>query len=129
MAWRCREWLEAKDCKLIEDDEGISRGVDNADLHDPVKRAYQGRRQVGIEGPRSQSPNLADAWNNTFAEISLASQRLGQANQRQHEIHRMNEPKRRGRPPKAAAEQAAQAEMVEVSPSQAYADRVWAGAV
>lgn len=39
----------------------------------------------------------------------------------------MNEPKQRGRPPKAAAEQAAQAEMVEVSPSQAYADRVWAG--
>lgn len=38
----------------------------------------------------------------------------------------MNEPKRRGRPPKVA-EQAAQAEMVELSPSQAYADRVWAG--
>lgn len=39
----------------------------------------------------------------------------------------MNEPKRRGRPPKAAAEQAEQTEMVELSPSQAYADRVWAG--
>ena len=44
----------------------------------------------------------------------------------------MNEPNRRGRPPKAAAEQPEQkdytdVQWVDVSPSQAYADRVWAG--
>lgn len=55
------------------------------------------------------------------------------ANRNQHEIHRMNEPKRRGRPPKAIPEwpEAVDKEVaaslgVPVDAAQAYANRIWA---
>lgn len=71
--WRCREWLEAKDCKLIEDDEELV-----AELTTPTYTILsnglikvEGKSELKARGVKS--PNLADAWNNTFAEISLAS--------------------------------------------------------
>lgn len=69
--WRCREWLEAKDCKLIEDDEELV-----AELTTPTYTILsngltkvEGKPELKARGVKS--PNLADAWNNTFAELSL----------------------------------------------------------
>lgn len=69
--WRCREWLEAKDCKLIEDDDELV-----AELTTPTYNILsngltkvEGKPELKARGVKS--PNLADAWNNTFAELSL----------------------------------------------------------
>jgi phage terminase large subunit len=70
--WKSREWLEAKDCKLCEDDELI------AELTTPTYSILsnglikvEGKPEMKARGVKS--PNRADAWNNTFADIKLAS--------------------------------------------------------
>lgn len=70
--WKSREWLEAKDCKLCDDDELI------AELTTPTYTILsnglikvEGKPEMKARGVKS--PNLADAWNNTFADTKLAS--------------------------------------------------------
>lgn len=69
--WKSREWLEAKDCKLCDDDELI------AELTTPTYTILsnglikvEGKPEMKARGVKS--PNLADAWNNTFADTKLA---------------------------------------------------------
>jgi phage terminase large subunit len=66
--WLSREWLEAKDCKLCDDDELI------AELTTPTYSVLsnglikvEGKPELKKRGVKS--PNRADAWNNTFADI------------------------------------------------------------
>jgi phage terminase large subunit len=66
--WLSREWLEAKDCKLCDDDELI------AELTTPTYTVLsnglikvEGKPELKARGVKS--PNRADAWNNTFADI------------------------------------------------------------
>jgi phage terminase large subunit len=70
--WKSREWLEAKDCKLCDDEELI------AELTTPTYTILsnglikvEGKPEMKARGVKS--PNRADAWNNTFADIKLAS--------------------------------------------------------
>jgi hypothetical protein len=70
--WKSREWLEAKDCKLCDDDELI------AELTTPTYTILsnglikvEGKPEMKARGVKS--PNRADAWNNTFADLKLAS--------------------------------------------------------
>jgi phage terminase large subunit len=69
--WKSREWLEAKDCKLCEDEELI------AELTTPTYTILsnglikvEGKPEMKARGVKS--PNRADAWNNTFADTKLA---------------------------------------------------------
>jgi hypothetical protein len=73
--WKSREWLEAKDCKLCDDDETIgelttptytiqSNGLIKVESKDEMKKR-------GVK-----SPNRADAWNNTFAETRARQTKL-----------------------------------------------------
>ncbi len=71
--WRSREWLEAKDCKLCEDDDELI-----AELTTPTYTILsnglikaEGKNELKARGVKS--PNLADAWNNTFADTRLAT--------------------------------------------------------
>lgn len=70
--WKGREWLEAKDCKLADDDETI------AELTTPTY-SIQSNGRIKVEGKDElkkrgvKSPNRADAWLNTFAELRLMS--------------------------------------------------------
>ena len=66
--WKSREWLEAKDCKLCDDDELI------AELTTPTYTILsnglikvEGKPEMKARGVKS--PNRADAWNNTFADL------------------------------------------------------------
>lgn len=69
--WRGREWLEAKDCKICDDDETV------AELTTPTYSILSNGR-IKVEGKDElkkrgvKSPNRADAWLNTFAELKLA---------------------------------------------------------
>lgn len=68
--WRSREWLEAKDCKLADDDETIG------ELTTPTYSILSnGRIQVERKDDMKKrgvkSPNRADAWNLTFAELGI----------------------------------------------------------
>jgi phage terminase large subunit len=70
--WKSREWLEAKDCKLCDDDELI------AELTTPTYSILsnglikvEGKDEMKKRGVKS--PNRADAWNNTFADTKLAT--------------------------------------------------------
>ena len=65
--WQGREWLEAKDCRLADDDETI------AELTTPTYRFLSnGRIQVETKDEMRKrgvkSPNRADAWLLTFFE-------------------------------------------------------------
>jgi phage terminase large subunit len=69
--FKSREWLEAKDCKLADDEELI------AELTTPTYSILsnglikvEGKDEMKKRGVKS--PNRADAWNNTFAETRLA---------------------------------------------------------
>lgn len=69
--WKSREWLEAKDCKLADDDELV------AELTTPTYTILsnglikvEGKDEMKKRGVKS--PNRADAWNNTFADIKTA---------------------------------------------------------
>lgn len=63
-----REWLEAKDCKLLDDDELIGELT-------TAKYKIQSNGKLKVEGKDEmkkrgiQSPNKADAWLLTFAHI------------------------------------------------------------
>lgn len=66
--WRGREWLEARDCRLCEDEETI------AELTTPTYTILssglikvESKDELKARGVKS--PNRADAWLNTFAEI------------------------------------------------------------
>jgi hypothetical protein len=68
--FKSREWLEAKDCKLCDDEETI------AELTTPTYSILsnglikvEGKDEMKKRGVKS--PNRADAWNNTFAETRL----------------------------------------------------------
>lgn len=70
--WKSREWVEAKDCKLREDDEELI-----AELTTPTYTILsnglikvEGKPELKARGVKS--PNRADAWNNTFADTKLA---------------------------------------------------------
>ena len=62
----CREWLEARDCKLCDDDDLIS------ELPNPTYRV-ESNGKIKVESKDEMkkrgiaSPNCADAWNLTFA--------------------------------------------------------------
>ena len=64
--FKCREWLEGRDVKLADDDALI------AELTTP-KYTILSTGKIKVEGKDEmkrrgvQSPNRADAWNNTFA--------------------------------------------------------------
>ena len=63
--WRGREWLEARDCKLAEDDETI------AELTTPTysflsNGRIQVERKDDMKKRGVKSPNRADAWLLTF---------------------------------------------------------------
>ena len=66
--FKCREWLEAKNCKMAEDDALI------AELTTP-KYSILSSGKIKVEGKDEMkkrgisSPNRADAWNLTFAHI------------------------------------------------------------
>lgn len=70
--WKAREWLEARDCKLADDPELV------AELTTPTYSILS-NGLIKIEGKDEmkkrgvKSPNRADAWNNTFADIKLAT--------------------------------------------------------
>lgn len=71
--WKCREWLEAKDCKLCPEDEELI-----AELTTPTYTILsnglikvEGKPEMKARGVKS--PNRADAWNNTFADTKLAT--------------------------------------------------------
>lgn len=75
--WKCREWLEAKDCRLADDDETI------AELTTPKYTILSnGRIQVerkdDLKKRGVKSPNRADAWNLTFAEVGAPASSLGE---------------------------------------------------
>lgn len=70
--FECREWLEAKDCRMCDDQETI------AELVTPTYSILsnglikvEGKDEMKKRGVKS--PNRADAWNLTFAKISFAS--------------------------------------------------------
>lgn len=65
--WKSREWLEARDCKFANDDELI------AELTTPTYKILsngliQIESKAEMKARGVKSPNLADAWNNTFAD-------------------------------------------------------------
>jgi len=69
--FKSREWLDAKDCKLCDDEELI------AELTTPTYSILsnglikvEGKDEMKKRGVKS--PNRADAWNNTFADTKLA---------------------------------------------------------
>lgn len=69
--FRGREWLDAKDCRMCDDEETI------AELTTPTYSILSNGR-IKVEGKDElkargvKSPNRADAWLNTFAELRLA---------------------------------------------------------
>lgn len=73
----CRDWLEAKDCKLADDDPLIAElttvKYDIAGSTGKVK--VEGKDEMKKRGV--SSPNRADAWNLTFARVAPSSARWG----------------------------------------------------
>ena len=74
--WKGREWLEARDCKMVEDDETI------AELTTPTYSILSNGR-IKVEGKDElkargvKSPNRADSWLLTFHEGGFP--RIGKA--------------------------------------------------
>jgi phage terminase large subunit len=64
--WRCREWLDAKDCKLAEDDTLIGQLC-------TVRYSFNSSGKVKVEAKEDltkrglKSPDVADAFILTFA--------------------------------------------------------------
>lgn len=73
--WKSREWLEARDCKLADDDETIAEltGPTYSILSNGLIKV-EGKDEMKKRGVKS--PNRADAWNLTFAEIKLAGKKM-----------------------------------------------------
>ena len=68
--WRCRDWLERRDCKMADDDDTI------AELTTPTytilsNGLIQVERKDDMKKRGVKSPNRADSWNLTFADTSL----------------------------------------------------------
>lgn len=68
--WKGREWLQAKDCKLADDDETIG------ELTTPTYKILsngliQVERKDELKARGVKSPNRADAWLLTFAELGM----------------------------------------------------------
>ena len=73
----CRDWLEAKDCKLADDDALI------AELTTVKYNIAGSSGKIKVEGKDEMkkrgvaSPNRADAWNLTFARVAPSNARWG----------------------------------------------------
>jgi len=79
--FKCQEWLDKRDCKLADDEELI------AELTVPkYSIASSGKLQVESKSDMKKrgvvSPDLADAWNLTFAMKGGSGKRLRQARNR-----------------------------------------------
>lgn len=69
--WRAREWLEAKDCVLADDDELIGElTTPKYTILSNGKTKVEGKDELKKRGVKS--PNLADAWNLTFADTATS---------------------------------------------------------
>jgi len=73
--FKCRDWLEAKDCKILDDEETI------AELSTPTYSILsngllkvEGKDEMKKRGVKS--PNRADAWNLTFADTAAAAKKM-----------------------------------------------------
>jgi hypothetical protein len=72
--WKGREWLEALDCQMMDDEDLIG------ELTTP-KYSIQSNGRIKVEGKRElkargvKSPNLADAWLLTFASDGAGTKR------------------------------------------------------
>ena len=73
--FKCRDWLEARDCKLLDDEETI------AELSTPTYSILsngllkvEGKDEMKKRGVKS--PNRADAWNLTFADTASATRKM-----------------------------------------------------
>lgn len=70
--WKSREWLEARDCKLCDDGDLIG------ELTTPTYKILsngliQVERKDEMKARGVKSPNMADAWNLTFADTALSN--------------------------------------------------------
>lgn len=75
--WRGREWLEAKDCKFADDDETIAElTVPKYSILSNGLIKVEGKPELRARGVKS--PNRADAWLLTFADLG-APQDWGKA--------------------------------------------------
>lgn len=67
--FKSREWLEARDCKLCDDDETIAElCVPTYSILSNGLIKVEGKDEMKKRGVKS--PNRADAWNLTFAETA-----------------------------------------------------------
>ena len=68
----CLEWLEALDCKMVDDEDLIAELT-------TVRYKYESSGKIKVESKQEmkkrgvKSPNRADAWNLTFANVPLMS--------------------------------------------------------
>lgn len=65
--FKCREWLEARDCRMCDDDETIAELV--GPTYSILSNGFikvEGKDEMKKRGVKS--PNRADAWNLTFAQ-------------------------------------------------------------
>lgn len=70
--FRSREWLEAKDCRLCDDDETIAElTVPTYSILSNGLIKVEGKDEMKKRGVKS--PNRADAWNLTFAQTAAKS--------------------------------------------------------
>lgn len=80
--WKSREWLEARDCRLADDDETI--GELTTPTYSVLSNGLikvEGKDEMKKRGVKS--PNRADAWNLTFAETRVVqNQPTPQVNRR-----------------------------------------------
>jgi len=66
--WRCREWFEQQDCKILDDEELIGQLTSiGYDTESSGKIKVWSKERLRKEG--RESPDVADAWVLTFAGI------------------------------------------------------------
>jgi hypothetical protein len=74
--WRGREWLERRDCKLCDDDPLIAElTMPKYSILSSGKLKVEGKDELRKRGVAS--PNRADAWLLTFADLGLPAFRFG----------------------------------------------------
>lgn len=80
--WKSREWLEAMDCRLCDDDETVAElTVPTYSVLSNGLIKVEGKDEMKKRGVKS--PNRADAWNLTFAETRVVQQQpIPQGNRR-----------------------------------------------
>lgn len=70
--FKCREWLDARDCRFAEDDETIAElTVPTYSILSNGLIKVEGKDEMKKRGVKS--PNRADAWNLTFANTASRS--------------------------------------------------------